>query len=165
MDFTSLLPYLLYTLAAAMVLVGVAGTVLPALPGIPLMFAGMLLAAWVGDFSLLGWPTLTVLVVLTVLSVLADLLAGLMGAKRVGASVWALAGAAVGTVVGLFFGLFGLLLGPFVGALLGELIAGGTLRRAAHVGLGTWIGIVIGAVLKVAIAFSMLGVFAFALVF
>lgn len=165
MDLASLLPYLLYTLSALLVLAGLAGTVLPVLPGIPLMFAGMLLAAWVGGFDQLGWPTLLVLAGLTLLSLLADLLAGLLGAKRVGASVWALVGAAVGTVVGLFFFPLGILVGPFAGALVGELIAGGTLKRAAHVGLGTWLGILVGAVLKVAIAFTMLGVFAFALVF
>lgn len=165
MEFSAYVPALLHTLAALLILIGLAGTVLPALPGIPLMFGGMLLSAWAGGFSQLGWPTLTVLGVLTAMALLADLVAGLLGAKRVGASMWALVGAAIGTVAGLFFGLFGLLLGPFVGALVGELIAGSTLRRAADVGVGAWIGFVVGAVLKVAIAFAMLGVFVFALIF
>ena len=82
-----------------------------------------------------------------------------------GASGWALFGAAAGTVAGLFFGLAGVLAGPFAGALAGELVAGGTLRRATSVGLGTWLGMVLGALVKVALAFTMLGVFAVALLF
>jgi len=164
-DYAALLPYLLHTLAVLLILAGLAGTILPALPGVPMMLAGMLLSAWAGDFAHVGWPMLTGLAVLTGLSILADLVAGLLGAKRVGASPWALVGAAVGTVAGLFFGLLGLLLGPFFGALVGELVAGGTLRRAAHVGVGAWLGFLIGAVLKVAIAFTMIGLFVFALIF
>ncbi len=165
MDFSASLPVLLHILAVLMIVVGLAGTILPALPGVPLMLAGMLLSAWAGDFEQVEWGWLTALAVLTALALLADFVAGLLGAKRVGASVWALVGAAVGTVVGLFFGIPGLLLGPFVGALLGELIAGSSLKRAAHVGVGAWIGFVIGAVLKVAIAFMMIGIFVFAWVF
>lgn len=166
MELSSWLPILLHVLAVALIIVGLAGTILPALPGIPLMLGGMLLSAWAGDFQQVGWGYLSVLAVLTVLALLADLVAGLLGAKRVGASVWALVGAALGTVAGLlFFSIPGLLLGPFVGALLGELIAGSSLKRAAHVGVGAWIGFVVGAVLKVAIAFMMIGIFAFAWIF
>lgn len=154
---------ILYALGAALILVGLAGTILPALPGVPLVFAGMLVAAWAGDFSLIGWPTLTILGVLTVIAVIVDFIAGVLGAKRVGASGWALVGAAVGTVVGLFLGLFGLLLGPFVGAVLGELIAGSNLKRSTTVGIGAWLGFLFGTLAKIALCFTMLGVFVFAL--
>src|SRR5690606_24154240 len=107
--------------------------------------------------------TLFVLGVLTVFSIGVDALAGLLGAKRVGASRLALVGAAIGTLLGIFFGLPGVVLGPFVGALVGELLAGGSLRKATGVGVGTWIGFLVGAVAKVGICFAMLGVFAFAL--
>jgi len=150
-------------LAGLLILVGFAGTILPALPGIPLMFSGMLLSAWMGDFQQIGGWTLGLLGLLAVLSMVGDFVAGLLGAKRVGASGWALAGAALGTLIGLFFGLFGLMVGPFIGALLGELIAGATLHRATHVGLGAWLGFLLGTVLKIALAFMMLGVFLFAL--
>ncbi|MGY0798729.1 DUF456 domain-containing protein [Lysobacter sp. A286] len=151
-----------YLIAALLVLVGLAGTVLPALPGVPLMFAGMLLAAWAGNFEQVGWWVVVVLGVLTVLSIAVDLLATAMGAKRVGASRLALVGAVVGTLVGLFFGIIGLLAGPFVGALVGELIHGRQVRQATRVGFGTWLGILVGTVLKVGLAFAMLGIFAFA---
>ena len=153
---------LYYGLAVALVLVGIAGVILPALPGLPLVFAGMLLAAWAGDFQQVGWVTLVVLGLLTLFSVGVDFFATLVGAKRVGASRKALIGAVVGTFAGLFFGPIGLFAGPFVGALLGELWHGREIGQAAKVGLGTWLGILLGTVLKLGLAFAMLGLFAFA---
>lgn len=156
-----------YVLAVVMMLVGVAGTVLPALPGLPLVFAGMLLAAWAGDFEQVGGWTLAVLALLTLLSLGIDFMATMLGAKRVGASKPALIGAVIGTFAGLAFGIIGVFVGPFVGALLGELVwlrRVGTqeLGRATKVGLGTWLGIVVGTVLKLGLAFVMIGLFAFA---
>ena len=148
-----------------LIVIGIVGTIVPALPGVPVVYLGMFLAAWAGEFTQIGWVILTVLGVLTALSVLVDLLASLLGAKRVGASGWALFGAAVGTLVGLFFGIPGLILGPFVGAVLGELIAGSTLRRSTIVGVGAWLGFVFGTLAKIALCFTMLGVFALAFVF
>lgn len=151
-----------YVLAAVLIVVGVIGTVVPALPGVPLVFAGMLVAAWADGFQHAGLWTLIGLGVLTLIAVAVDFIAGLAGAKRVGASRLALIGAAVGTLVGIFFGIPGLLLGPFLGALIGELFAGATLKRAAGVGVGAWIGFLVGTVLKLAVCFAMLGVFALA---
>lgn len=153
-----------YVLAAILIVVGFVGTVLPALPGVPLVFVGMLVAAWADGFQHVGFWTLIVLGVLALIAVAIDFLAGLAGAKRVGASRLALFGAAVGTIVGIFFGTPGLLLGPFAGALIGELVAGATLDRATHVGIGAWIGFLLGAVLKLAVCFTMLGIFALAFI-
>lgn len=153
---------LYYVLAVVLILVGIAGVILPALPGLPLVFAGMLLAAWAGDFQQIGWGVLVVLGLLTLLSVGVDFLATLIGARRVGASRKALLGAAIGTFVGLFFMPFGLLAGPFVGALLGELWHGREIGQATKVGLGTWLGLLAGVVLKLGLAFAMLGLFLFA---
>lgn len=153
-----------YVLAAVLVVVGFVGTVLPALPGVPLVFAGLFVAAWADGFQHVGLWTLIGLGVLTVIAVAVDFLAGLAGAKRVGASRLALIGAALGTIVGIFFGIPGLLLGPFLGALIGELVAGGTLHRATNVGVGAWIGFLIGTVLKLGVCFAMLGVFALAFI-
>ena len=158
---------LFYVLAVVMMVVGIAGTVLPALPGVPLVFAGMLLAAWAGGFEQVGGWTVAVLAVLTLLSLGIDFMATALGAKRVGASRPALIGAVIGTFAGLAFGLVGVFIGPFVGALLGELVwlrgvGGQELGRATKVGLGTWLGIVVGTVLKLGLAFMMVGLFAFA---
>lgn len=157
-----------YVIAAVLVVVGVVGTVLPVLPGLPLVFAGMLLAAWAGDFQRIGIGMLVVLGLLTLFSMAIDFWATAHGAKRVGASRKAVVGAVVGTFAGLFvFPPFGLFLGPFAGALIGELlhrrnIGGASLGHATKVGFGTWMGIVLGVVLKLTIAFAMIGLFALA---
>lgn len=151
-----------YVLAAVLVLVGLAGVVLPALPGLPVVFAGLLLAAWAGGFEQIHVATLVVLGLLTLLSFGVDFWATAHGARRVGASRKALAGAVLGTFAGLFvFPPFGLFVGPFAGALLGELLHGREWRKAAKVGFGTWLGIVLSVVLKLGLAFAMLGLFAF----
>lgn len=158
---------LYYLIATAMIVIGLIGTVLPALPGLPLVFGGMLLAAWTGDFQQVGVPALVVLGLLTVFSLGIDLWATALGAKRVGASRKAIIGALLGTVVGLAFGPLGLILGPFAGALAGELLhrrslGGRHLGDAAKIGFGTWAGILFGVVLKIGLAFAMLGLFALA---
>jgi hypothetical protein len=158
---------LLYVLAILLVLVGLAGIVLPALPGVPLVFAGLLVAAWADGFQHIGVPTLVVLGLLTVVSLSVDVWATAVGARRVGASRLALLGAVIGTLAGVFFAPIGLFVGPFAGAALGELAS---LRRLDHaglgqatrVGLGTWLGIVLGVALKLMLAFAMLGLFALA---
>lgn len=151
-----------YFLAAAMVLIGLIGVVLPALPGLPLVFAGMLLAAWADHFERIHWLTLVVLGLMTVLSIAADLFATAVGAKRVGASRKALVGSVLGTLAGLFFVPWGIFVGPFVGALLGELWHGKEWRQATKVGFGTWLGIALGVVLKLGLAFAMVGLFVIA---
>ncbi|MEO6227685.1 MAG: DUF456 family protein [Thermomonas sp.] len=158
---------LYYLIAAVLILVGLMGTALPALPGLPLVFAGMLLAAWAGGFEQVGVPMLVLLGVLTVVSLAVDFWATALGAKRVGASRKAIWGAMLGTFAGLFFGPLGLLLGPFAGALGGELLhrrSMGTtdLGDAAKIGFGTWLGILLGVVLKLGLGFAMLGLFALA---
>lgn len=155
---------LLWLLAGVLMLAGLAGTLLPMLPGIPLMMIGMLIAAWAEDFTRIGWVTLVILGVLMGLSFVVELVAAALGTKRVGASRQAVAGAALGTLVGVFFGLPGILLGPFVGAVAGELAARRDAGNALRAGAGAWLGFLIGTVAKLAVAFAMLGVFIAALV-
>jgi len=152
----------MWILALLLVLGGLAGSVLPALPGVPLVFAGLLLAAWADGFQRITWITLTVLGLLTVLSFGIDLAATALGAKRVGATKLAIVGAAVGTLAGAFFGLPGLLIGPFAGAMTGELLSHGELQQAARAGLATWMGLVFGTLVKLALVFTMIGIFAVA---
>ncbi len=146
-----------------MIVIGVLGTVLPALPGSALVFAGALLAAWIDDFARLSAWTLVVLGVLTVLTFVVDVVSGALGAKRVGASPLAMVGAAVGTVAGVFTGLVGLLFLPLVGAVIGEFVAERDVMRAGRAGVATWLGLLIGTAVKVAIVFTMVGVIVVAL--
>src|SRR5262245_65345957 len=93
-----------WVLAIALILIGVIGTFVPGIPGVGVIFGGMLLAAWIDGFERISWITLTILGVLTALAFAADILGSLLGARRVGASKLALVGAAVGGLVGIFFG-------------------------------------------------------------
>ena len=155
----------MWLVAALLIVAGIAGTVLPALPGIPLLFAGLVAGAWADDFQRVGWVTLTVLGVLALASLAIDFAATAMGAKRVGATRKAIVGAALGTLLGLFFGIPGLIVGPFVGAVAGEIVSHGEWRRATSAGVGTWVGLLFGTLAKIALAFAMIGVFVFAFFF
>ena len=152
-------PVVYLALSALLVIVGLAGTVLPVLPGVLLVFGGLFLAAWAEDFSRVGIIGLTLIGTLAALAFVADFVASLLGARRVGASPRALLGATLGGIAGIFFGIPGLLLGPFLGAVLGELWARGGLAQAGKVGIGTWIGLLVAAIAKVVIAFAMIGTF------
>lgn len=132
---------------------------LPAIPGVPLIFVGLLLAAWAEGFQYVSVWTVVVLGLMALLAYGVDLAAGALGAKKFGASRLALVGALAGTVVGLFLGIPGLLLGPFLGAAAGEFLARRDLLQAGRAGFGTWLGLVVGAVVKIAISFSMVGIF------
>ena len=154
-----------FILAASLIAVGIAGTVVPILPGVPLVFGGMWLAAWADQYRHVGLWTLIVLGVLSAFALLIDFIATVAGAKRVGASGRAIWGASIGMLIGMFFLLPGLILGPFLGALVGELSVGSTMRKATAVGVGTWIGLLFGTLAKIALCFTMLGVFAIAYIF
>jgi uncharacterized protein YqgC (DUF456 family) len=154
---------LLWVLCVVLMVLGLAGTVLPVLPGTLLVWAGIVLGAWIDDFTQISMTTLGVITVLAVLAWALDYAAGWMGAQRAGASKQALVGAAVGTVLGLFMGFVGVLFMPLVGAALGEYLARQDHGRAAKVGVATWVGIVVGLVAKVVISFIMVGIFIAAL--
>ena len=157
------LTVLLWLLSVALILVGVAGTVLPALPGTLLVLAGIVLGAWIDDFSRVGWPALVLVSVLALIAWALDYVAAVLGARRAGASRQAVIGAALGTVAGLFMGLVGVLFMPLLGATLGEWLARRDHGRALHVGVATWLGLMAALVSKVVIAFMMIGVFIVAL--
>jgi uncharacterized protein YqgC (DUF456 family) len=133
--------------------------VLPALPGAPLLFAGLLVAAWAEDFAHVGAKTLIALGIMAVLSYALEFAASALGARRFGASARAITGAAFGTVVGLFFGLPGILLGPFLGAVAGELSARRNLQAATRAGVGAFLGFLLASAGKLALGFAMLGLF------
>jgi hypothetical protein len=154
---------LLWVVCAALLVLGLAGTVLPMLPGTLLVWAGIVLGAWIDDFARISVTTVVVITVLGVLAWALDYVAGLMGAQKAGASKQALVGAAVGTVVGLFMGLVGVLFMPLVGAAVGEYLAQKNHKRAAQIGLATWVGMMLGMIAQVVLTFVMVGIFVAAL--
>jgi uncharacterized protein YqgC (DUF456 family) len=170
----SIPPALWWVFTAGLVLTGLAGTVLPVLPGTLLVLAGLFVGAWIDGFTKVGAVALGFIAVLAVLAWATDYVAALLGAKKVGASRWALIGATLGTVVGLFMGLVGVLFMPFVGAVAGEMYAlrhqpgalqGATTQQALKVGTATWVGMIVGTAVKIALVFVMIGVFLVALLF
>jgi uncharacterized protein YqgC (DUF456 family) len=146
-----------------MIVVGVAGTVLPALPGVILVLAGIVLGAWIDDFSRVSGVTVAITAVLAVAAWLIEYLAGVMGAQKAGASKEAIVGALIGTVVGIFTGLWGLIFMPLLGAVIGQYLVDRDLIRARNVGLATWLGMAIGTLAKIALTFLMIGIFVAAL--
>ncbi len=150
----------LYVIAAVLIAVGLVGAIVPLLPGIPLIFGGVWLIAGLDHYRHLGLWWLIGIALIGAVGLAMDLLAGALGAQRVGASRQAVWGAMIGTVIGLFFGLPGLLLAPFIGALAGELTSGNSVLRAAHVGAGTWIGLIFGTLFKLVTSLMMVAVFA-----
>lgn len=156
---------ILWLLSLGLIIVGMAGTVLPALPGTPLIYAGLLLAAWGDGFAYVSGWTMAFLGLLTVLAFVIDLISGSIGAQKTGASREAVIGAAVGAVVGLFFGFVGVFVGPFIGAVIGEFLVRRDLGQAGVVGIGTWIGLAVGIGAKLMLAFSMVGIFVLAYIF
>ena len=150
---------LLWTLAVALVIVGLIGIVMPALPGHLLVFGGLVLAAWAGDFQRVGIAVLVFIGLIAVASYGVDFAAAALGAKHLGASKRAMTGAALGTLLGLFLGIPGVIFGPFIGAVAGELTANRDWKRAGKAGVAAWIGFAIGTAAKVAMAFAMIGIF------
>jgi uncharacterized protein YqgC (DUF456 family) len=146
---------LLSFMGVALIVVGLAGAFVPALPGIPLIFGGIWLIAWVDHYTHVGLWWLVSIGVVGATGVTLDLLGGALGARRSGASKRAVWGALVGTVIGLFLGLPGVLLGPFVGAMLGELTTGNSVLRSTHVGISAWFGFIFGTLIKLVASLMM----------
>ncbi|HNY50140.1 MAG TPA: DUF456 domain-containing protein [Smithella sp.] len=154
---------MLWIIAVLLILIGFAGAILPALPGVPLIFIGILLAAWINNFQLISVFTIMVMAVLMAVAVIIDYVAAALSAQKAGATRLGIIGAAIGTIAGIFSGLWGLLFMPFAGAAIGELLAHRDLFRAGKVGAATWFGLIVAIVVKLAVAFTMVGVFVAAL--
>jgi uncharacterized protein len=145
--------------ATLLVFLGLVGLVMPAVPGTPLIFAGLLLMAWAENFAYVGFWSIVALAFIALLSYGVDFWATMFGARRFGASKRAAVGALIGALAGLFLGFPGVIFGPFIGAVLGELSAQRNLQQAARAGIGATIGFILGAALKMALAFVMIGIF------
>lgn len=155
----------LYVVGFLVLLVGIAGLVLPVLPGAVLILGGAVLVAWAEGFTRVGWGSLVVIGLICAAIWAVDLLAAALGAKAFGASGWAILGASLGLLAGLFAGLPGIVLGPPIGAVLLEYLRNPDFGRAAKAGAGAFLGFVLGSAAKVALAFVAVGVLVLAVVF
>ena len=154
-----------WLLSSALIVLGLAGIVLPALPGTIFVLAGIVMGAWIDGFTRVGWFAVAAVTVLAVLAWLMDYIAGVLGARRAGASRQAIIGAAIGTVAGIFMGLIGVFFMPLVGAAAGEYLALRNHRQAMRVGISTWLGLMAGMLAKFVLAFMMVGIYVVALLF
>lgn len=138
------------------VVVGLAGTVLPVLPGMPLVFASIFVYAAGTGFRVISGATVAWMLALTLVGMALEYGLGLAAARRRGASRAALWGALAGAIVGtLWLGPIGLLAGPLAGAMLGELISGRPFRQAWSIGWVTVIGTMVGILLELGIGLGM----------
>lgn len=155
---------ILWIIAVCLMVVGFAGTIVPMIPGLPLIFAGAWLAAFIDHYDKIGVVTLVILAVLTVIGIVIDWVAQTMGAQKAGATKLGILGSLIGTVVGIFTGLWGLIFMPLLGAAIGEFIDHQDMLRSGKVGFATWLGMMIGIVIKLGLAFTMIGVVIAALI-
>lgn len=151
---------LILFLTAALMIVGLAGSVLPVIPGSPLILLGAVVYSWYTGFALVTWATLLWLAGLTLLSYFLEFFASAWGVKRYGGSRWAMFGAVLGGVIGTFTaGIAGLVVGPFLGAFLLEILHTGSAGKSWRSAAGTLIGLLFGALGKLVIAVVMIGIF------
>ena len=149
-----------WTLTLALMLIGLAGTVLPLLPGTTVILGAAILHRFMlGEAHSAGWWTIGGLAVLTVLSFAIDIVSGSLGAKWFGATRWGAIGGIVGALVGVFFFPLGLFLGPMIGVLLGELLGGKELLPAGKSTWGTLLGTTAGMIGKVGVGAVMIAWF------
>lgn len=150
----------LFVFTLVIMLIGLAGTIVPMIPGLPIMWAGALIYAILTGFEEIGWTFVVIFGVLTAVVQLLDYVANLYGAKKMGASGWGIFGAFVGMLVGLLAaGVIGLLVGSFAGAVLGEVLVGKKGSQALKAGVGTFLGFLGGTLIKFVVGCAMLGVF------
>ncbi len=153
-------------LSTILVLVGFAGTFLPMLPGLPLVYGGFLLWGIAGHWQDYSLSTALVLGVVTVVVTMLDYWAGVVGAKKYGASAAGIWGAIIGGIFGMiFFSVVGLIAGPLVGAVAGELISGKSQRHAWRAGWGTFVGFLAGSFIRIVTGIIMTGLFFYYLIF
>jgi uncharacterized protein len=150
---------LVNVVVALLMLAGLAGAVLPVLPGTPLIVAGALLHAVATEFTPIGVGRLAILVGLAVVGAVLSQAAAALGVRRAGGSRWAMVGALLGAVVGVFTAPLGLLLGPLLGAVAGEIVRTRRLRGSVRAGVGALVGLALGAAAQVAVSFVMVGLF------
>ena len=151
-------------IACIFFLVGVIGIVAPAIPSLPVVWAGVLFFALMTNFATVDVRVIVITGVIAAVGTLLDFAANAIGAKKFGATRWGIAGAIGGSIIGIAFGPLGIIAGAFLGALALEFAKDQQTTRALHAGVGTFIGFLFGTLAKIVLAFVMIGMF-FAAVF
>jgi len=151
-----------WLIAILLVIIGFVGLFLPILPGIVFIFAGLLLAAWIDQFTLVSQTTMVIIGVFVLIAWAIDFFASYFTAKKAKASKLALIGTLIGALVGILGGVIGLIIGPIIGAAIGEFISRRNSGDATRVGIAAGLGFVLALVTKLIIAIIVLSIFAYA---
>ena len=154
----------LITLAVVCLLTGLAGCVIPVLPGPPISYLGILFLHFSKEYDY-SLTTLLVLLALVIVVTVLDYVIPMLGSKYLGAGKWGSAGSFIGTIIGLFFLPWGLIVGPFLGAFIGEKISGKGWHDAFVAGTGSLVGFLVGTLIKVLLCLYMIWIFIEALFF
>lgn len=149
-----------WLLVGLLIAVGFVGLFMPILPGIVLIFAGLLLGAWIDGFSLVSENWMIVIGVIALFAWALDFFASYFTVKKAKASKQAMWGTLIGAMLGVFAGVLGLIIGPIIGAIIGEFIARRNSQDAARVGLAAGLGFVLALAVKLTLASVMLAIFA-----
>jgi len=153
-----MLTIILAIISTILILVGLAGTIVPFIPGVPIAWLGLFVFAIGTGFKRISLITAIVFFVVMLLTFVIDFFAPMLGAKRNKASICGIIGASAGTLLGvIFLGFWGIIVGPFVGAMLGEIISGREHHQALRIAFGTLIGVIVGNLLKITVILVMLG--------
>ena len=152
--------YFLLILGFILMLVGIIGSILPALPGPPISWVGILMLYLCEGISINYWILGVTLLIAVIIGIL-DYIIPAKGTKYFGGSKYGIWGTNIGLVVGIFAPIpFGFLIGPFVGALVGELIYNSQEKgRAFKAATGSFIGFLVGTFMKVLVSLLFLGLF------
>jgi uncharacterized protein len=152
--------YLIIAVAWILIIAGFLGVIVPGLPGLPFILAGIFLYAFQTGFQVVDIQFLVLMGIFALAGTAADYLSGMFGAKRSGASRTGIWGAFFGGLFGLFILPFwGIFVGPLIGAILGELLSGKKSNDATRIGIGTFVGVMTGTLLKFVIATIMIFLF------
>lgn len=156
-----LLPMLIWVALLLFFLAGLAGSIIPSVPGPPLIFAGSLIYAMATRFERVGWFTLLILGIIAALAQIVDYLAAVYGVRKLGGSKWGMWGSVLGGLIGLLIGnIPGMIVGLFAGAFLMELWKGNKdLLSCTRVGWGSLLGFLGGTLIKVIFSLIMIGIF------
>lgn len=154
-----------FIVALVVMIVGLAGVILPVLPGIPLIFAAAALYGIVTGFSGIGLNMILFLAGLTVFGLIVDYLANYLSVRKMGGGRAGAVGAVIGLMVGVWLGLAWIVILPFVLAVAFELLAGKEGRSAFKAGLGAMVGLLFGGLLRFVIGCVMIGLFVWAVLF
>lgn len=146
-----------------MMIAGIAGCLLPVLPGPPLSFLGLVVLHFT-HLADISRSLFIILGIVTILVTVIDYVVPIWGTRHFGGSKYGMRGATVGLIIGLFLGPAGIIIGPFVGAVVGELIYKDEIRYALKAGFGSLLGFLTGVGLKLAASLLMTFYFVRALI-